>query len=52
MKFKIIVFILFALLLKISAFTQSMSPIKKIHAYKQASIPGIKPAIPNDNENK
>ena len=52
MKNKIIVFVLFALFLKTSAFTQTNTPIKKIHAYKQASIPGIKPAIPNDDENK
>jgi hypothetical protein len=33
-------------------FAQSNLPVKKIHAYKQASLPGILPRLPGDDSNK
>lgn len=33
-------------------FSQSSSPVKKLHAYKQANLPGILPRLPGDENNK
>jgi hypothetical protein len=42
----------FLLIVVISGFTQAKPPVKKIYGYKQASIPGILPKYPEENNIK
>ena len=40
----------FLLIVIVSGFTQVKPPVKKVYGYKQASIPGILPNYPEEND--